>query len=181
MTADERASFLDAADDAAREVRTFCHVLHYTGCRLSEALNLTADRVDMEARQIVFESLKKRKKGIFRAVPVPPSLIDMLDMVHDIRKAQKARGQGKETLLWSWGRTTAWRKVKAVIAEASIKAGPHANPIGLRHGFAVHAINKDVALNMVQKWMGHADISTTAIYADAIGEEEQNIASRMWD
>jgi integrase/recombinase XerD len=33
---------------------------------------------------------------------------------------------------------------------------------------------------MVQKWLGHAALETTAIYADAIGEEEQTIASRMW-
>jgi intergrase/recombinase len=36
----ERAAFLDAAKTAPREVRTFCHVLHDTGCRLSEALAL---------------------------------------------------------------------------------------------------------------------------------------------
>ncbi len=34
--------------------------------------------------------------------------------------------------------------------------------------------------NMVQKWLGHAQLSTTAIYANAVGEEEQAIAARMW-
>jgi len=37
---------------------------------------------------------------------------------------------------------------------------------------------------MLSKWMGHADIKTTAIYANtianAIGKEEQDIAARMW-
>ena len=37
-----------------------------------------------------------------------------------------------------------------------------------------------VPLNMLSKWMGHADIKTTAIYANAIGKEEQDIAARMW-
>jgi integrase/recombinase XerD len=32
---------------------------------------------------------------------------------------------------------------------------------------------------MVQKWLGHARLATTAIYANAVGEEEQNIAARM--
>jgi integrase/recombinase XerD len=40
----------------------------------------------------VFESLKKRRRGIFRAVPVPPELLDTLDMVHGIQEAQR-RGQ----------------------------------------------------------------------------------------
>ena len=29
---------------------------------------------------------------------------------------------------------------------------------------------------MVQKWLGHAQLTTTAIYANAVGEEEQSIA-----
>jgi integrase/recombinase XerD len=40
--------------------------------------------------------------------------------------------------------------------------------------------SKGIALNMVQKWLGHAQLTTTAIYANAVGEEEQSIASRMW-
>jgi len=32
----------------------------------------------------------------------------------------------------------------------------------------------------VQKWLGHAQLTTTAIYANAVGDEEQDIASRMW-
>jgi hypothetical protein len=34
---------------------------------------------------------------------------------------------------------------------------------------------------MLRKWMGHASIETTAIYANAVGEEEQSIAERMWE
>src|SRR6266540_7188581 len=58
LTADERDRFLKAAEKAERDVRTFCGVLAYTGCRISEALALTADRIDLAAGVIVFESLK---------------------------------------------------------------------------------------------------------------------------
>ena len=58
LTKDERAAFLKAAERASREVRTFCGMLAYTGCRISEALQLTADRVDLAQGVIVFESLK---------------------------------------------------------------------------------------------------------------------------
>ena len=47
--------------------------------------------------------------------------------------------------------------------EAGIKDGPHRTPKGLRHGFGVNAIEKGIQLNMLQKWMGHADMKTTAI------------------
>jgi integrase len=64
--------------------------LAYAGCRLSEALALTADRVDLAAGVLVFESLKKRRTGIFRSVPVPPALLDTIDMVHGIRHRANA-------------------------------------------------------------------------------------------
>ena len=34
---------------------------------------------------------------------------------------------------------------------------------------------------MVAKWLGHADIKTTAIYSEAVGEEERNVARRLWE
>lgn len=33
---------------------------------------------------------------------------------------------------------------------------------------------------MVQRWLGHARIETTAIYAGALGEEERNLARKTW-
>ena len=60
LTAGERDAFLRAAERADRDTRTLCMTLAYAGCRLSEALALTADRVDLAAGVLVFESLKKR-------------------------------------------------------------------------------------------------------------------------
>src|SRR3954467_1025219 len=102
FTEDERRAFVAAAAKAPREVRTFCGLLHATGCRISEALALTAQQIDLSGRVVVFESLKKRRKGVYRAVPVPPELLDALDLVHGIREAQR-RGRVK-ALLWPWSR-----------------------------------------------------------------------------
>jgi integrase/recombinase XerD len=41
-------------------------------------------------------------------------------------------------------------------------------------------LSAGIPLNLVQKWLGRAQLTTTAIYADAVGEEEQSIAARMW-
>jgi len=179
LTAGERDAFLREAERADRAVRTLCMTLAYGGCRLSEALALTADRVDLAAGVLVFESLKKRRAGIFRNVPVPPALLDALDMVHGIRERQGARGKGRGLRLWPWSRMTGWRAVHAVMAAAGL-AGVHASPKGLRHGFGVAAVTAGIPLNLVQKWLGHAQLSTTAIYANAVGAEEKDIARRMW-
>ena len=87
----------------------------------------------------MFESLKKRRRGIYRAVPVPSGLLDELDMVHGIREAQD-RGGHSDRPFWPWARITAWRHVTAVMAEAGIPDGAHRSPKGLRHGYGIHAI-----------------------------------------
>jgi integrase len=180
LTPAERQDFLRAAESAAREVRTFCGTLAHGGCRISEALALTADRVDIKDGVLIFESLKKRRKKIYRAVPVSPDFLDTLDLVHNLRALQRRPDRGFGVRLWPWCRTTAWRRVGEVMEAAGI-AGLHAVPKGLRHGFGIKAVSSDVPLNMAQKWLGHAQLSTTAIYTNATGAEEKRIAERMWE
>ncbi len=180
LTAEERRAFLAAAKDAPRAVRTFCLVLHDTGCRISEALALTPWSVDLSDKAIVFETLKKRRRGVYRAVPVPDNMLDSLNMVHGLAEDGKRRGAKGETPLWDWSRTTAFRRVKEVLEASGIADGPHNAPKSLRHGYGVHALNSTVPLNMLSKWMGHASLEVTAIYANALGEEEHSIAARMW-
>ena len=177
-TADERGAFLREADLADCQVKTLCMTLAYAGCQLSEVLALTLDRVDLAAGVLVIESLKKRRAGIYRAVPVPPALLEALDLVHGVRERQASRGKGRGELLWPWSRMTGWRVVHAVMQAAKLD-GPRASPKGLRHGFGAVAVAAGIPLNVVQKWLGHAQLSTTAIYADAVGAEEHDIAQRM--
>ena len=94
LTLAERDVFLKAVDDA--EVREVC--------RISEALALTADRIDLKDGTIVIESAKKRQAGIYRPIPVPPALLDMLNLVRDVRAAHKRRDQGEMARLWSWSK-----------------------------------------------------------------------------
>jgi integrase/recombinase XerD len=180
LTPSERQDFIQASESAIRQVRTFCGTLVHTGCRISEALGLTADRIDIDDGVIVIESLKKRRKGVYRAVPVPSAFLDTLDLVHDVKAARRGPDRGRSVNLWPWSRPTGWRHVRAVMESAGI-AGLHATPKGLRHGFGIKAVVSNVPLNLAQKWLGHAQLATTAIYLDAIGPEEKQIAERMWE
>jgi len=103
----------------------------------------------------------------------------MLDMVHDLKRGKPTRKQSASQLLWRWSRATAWRRVKDVMKKAGI-VGSQATPKDFRHSFEVHAVTCNVPLNTLQKWLGHADMKTTAIYADALGAEEKQTAAKMW-
>lgn len=178
LTIDERRAFLEAASTSLPEIRTFCATLTFTGARISEVLALTPGRIDYSDNLIIIECLKKRKPNIYRAVPVPSILMNLLNETHKIRRRQRDENQA-HVRIWPWCRTTAWKNVTAIMTNAGID-GPHACPKGLRHSFGVTALQKNVPLNMVRKWLGHSRLSTTAIYADAMGAEERSMALRFW-
>jgi len=173
LTETERRAFAKAAERQVPAVRSFCMVLKDTGCRISEALELTADHIDTEAGVIVFRSLKKRRDNVHRAVPASCELLSLLQKTHALDHLPPGER------LWTWHRMTAHRRVKEVMEIADV-TGPHATAKGLRHGFAVAALERGIPLNLLQKWLGHARLTTTAIYGDAVGAEERKMAEKLW-
>ncbi|MEP1666910.1 MAG: site-specific integrase [Rhizobiaceae bacterium] len=186
INAHERKRFLSAAHNADQTIGNFALTLLYSGCRLSEALALTFADLNEHGRLLSIRSLKKRKRHEMREVPIPLKLaFDLSEMRDQLQASNEcsAAGAGGNGL-WSPdgrrpSRITGYRWIKGVMAQAGIE-GAQASPKGLRHGYGVHAICSGVQLNMLRKWMGHASLSTTAIYANAVGKEELAIADRMW-
>ena len=178
LTKNERQGFIDAARRAPPETETFCLTLAFTGARISEVLALVPLRIDTSANAIIIESLKKRKRGIYRAVPVPSDLLVRLNEVHAIVE-HRGNPDLNQLRIWNWSRTIAWNRVRTIMRAAGIVEGP-AMPKGLRHAFGVGGTQAGVPLNLIQRWLGHADIQTTAIYTDVMGDEERVLADRMW-
>ncbi|WP_083853321.1 tyrosine-type recombinase/integrase [Sphingobium sp. SYK-6] len=172
LTHNEIKAFLRSAKRHSASTYAFCWILAITGCRISEALSLTDQSIDFESKQVIIRCLKKRQKRVYRAIPLPTELLVSLNN-------WMKQGVLERPRLWPWSRMTAYRHVCQIMREAGI-AGSFATPKGLRHGFAVRAIQSDVPLNLVQRWLGHADIKTTAIYTNATGPEERELASRLW-
>ena len=173
LTPIERAAFIAAAFKASPNTSTFCLTLALTGARISEVLALTADRLDQSEGTVILETLKRRRKGLFRAVPVPRELLSYIALIHGFpHHSLKER-------LWKFSRPTAWKRVRDVMAVAGV--GPcQAKPKALRHAFAVEAVQQRIALSLIRKWLGHAKIETTAIYAEPVGAEERALARLMW-
>ena len=181
LTVGERRKFLKAAKQMEPSVYAFCLVLALTGARLSEVLALTPRQIDAEAGVIMIRSLKKRQysSAVYRAVPVPPRLLRLLETVHNLKSARRD-GTQIDAPMWPWCRTTAWKRVKEVMRAAGID-GVHASPKGLRHGYAVGALVVGVPDTTVMRWLGHSRLETTMIYTEALGAEAHAIAKRMWE
>lgn len=167
-TIDERNAFLKVAKkEETEEAYALLSLLAFTGCRVSEALALTPTSVDHGAEAVVIETLKRRKAGVFRAVPLPSGCLTLLS------------GLSAKPKLWSYSRSTAWRIVKRNMARAGVQ-GPMACPKGLRHSYAIANLQLGVPVTQVQEWLGHANITTTQLYAQALGPEERALAAKFW-
>ena len=174
LNAEELRQFIEAAKCAPDPQRRFALTLVYTGMRLSEARELKYGSLQLEARVVSVRSLKKRQQHVMREVPLPAALV---------REFADLAGEAGEFLWQDHGRMilriTAYRWIKAIMAEARI-TGPKACPKGLRHAFGVRAILTGVPLHMLQRWMGHASMRITAIYATVVESEQLELSDRMW-
>ena len=178
LTADERTRFLAAVRAHPKPtVQTLARTLAMTGCRVSEALAIRACDVDLAASELRIATLKRRRAA-WRAVPVPEDLVHALELVHRVRRAQ-ASPRGRTRPLWPVTRQTANRQVAALMRTAGIE-GPQACPRGLRHSFGVAAVQAGVPLTTIAAVLGHADVSTTALYATAVGAEHRELVARVW-
>jgi integrase/recombinase XerD len=148
----------------------FCLTLYYTGCRISEALDVRHRDLDFEMSVVLIRSLKKRERKETRRIPVPDFLTREL----------MALGQFEEhERFWTFSRTTGWRIIKTVMKSAGI-SGVQATTKGLRHAFGVRGALGEVPLSLIQQWMGHADSATTAIYLAVQDEEERTLIQKTW-
>ncbi|PWB83490.1 MAG: hypothetical protein C3F11_06380, partial [Methylocystaceae bacterium] len=135
LTPHERRRFIAAARRQPPSLQTFCLTLAYTGCRLSEALALTAGDIEIEDGLVSIRCLKKRGRLVVRQVPVPPAFLQLLERMH----SDAFRPEALTRRLWRWRRTRAWQLVKEVMRAAQIYQTA-ASPKGLRHTFGTHAI-----------------------------------------
>jgi len=130
--------------------------------------------IDIDQKTLTVESLKKRKRGIYRQIPISNELVTELNEALGLnRRSEQAEP------LWTWSRRTASRRIKSVMSSSKI-VGIQACPKGLRHSFAVHGVLKGIPLILLKRWMGHAYLQTTEIYLNIIGQEERAIAAKLW-
>lgn len=192
----ERELFLIAAEKLdSRKHQLFCHVLHWTGARISEVLELTGNNIDCDKKAIILRTLKKRKrtaKGelkapVFRQVPVPPELISGFVFRYDLKKKKRVKDPSLFLPLWSSksdpkkpiSRSTGWRIVKSALEKAGIE-GPQATAKGLRHGYACAMTLGGMDIYTLQNRLGHERAETTSIYLQVKGQEAHDLQMKYW-
>lgn len=146
--------------------RALVEVLYGTGARISEAVGLAVDDVDVAAEHAAVRLFGKGRKE--RVVPLGRYAVEAVDayLVRG-RPALATKGRGHAALFLNQrgnplSRQSAW----AVLQEAAERAGltAHISPHTLRHSYATHLLAGGADVRVVQELLGHASVTTTQIY-----------------
>lgn len=161
---------LDAAHlgDSAVELRdaALLELLYATGARITEAVSLALDDLDLDEDLPVVRLFGKGRKE--RLVPVGrPAREAVAAYLVRARPQLAARGRGTPTLFLNTrgrplSRQSAWEALQRVARLAGLEA--HVSPHTLRHSFATHMLEGGASIRDVQELLGHASVQTTQIY-----------------
>ena len=148
--------------------RALFELIYACGLRVSEAADLTMDRLYLDKRLIRVTGKGQKE----RYVPVGRVAVGWVKRyLQSARPALKKGKQRENVFLGRSGdrisRKGIWKRFKEAAGRAGLQGKVHT----LRHSFATHLLGGGADLRSVQEMLGHADISTTQVYTH-VGEEK---------
>ncbi|MEP6650183.1 MAG: site-specific tyrosine recombinase XerD [Lapillicoccus sp.] len=145
--------------------RALFEVLYGAGARISEAVGLDVDDVELEEPASV-RLLGKGDKQ--RVVPLGRYAVIALDAyLVRARPVLATAGRGTPALFLNQrgarlSRQSAWGALQLAASRADLTG--HLSPHTLRHSFATHLLDGGADVRVVQELLGHASVTTTQIY-----------------
>jgi integrase/recombinase XerD len=181
LSEDEVVRLLNQPDITTAEGfrdRTMLEVLYATGMRVSELINLTLERVDLNMKYII--AFGKGSKE--RIVPLGSVAAEFLQQyLEKVRPKLTHEGRNTNIVFLAFGgheltRQRFWQIIRAYGQKANINKAltPHI----LRHSFATHLLDNGADLRSVQELLGHSDISTTQIYTHLTNKRLRDIYAK---
>ena len=181
LSEDEVVRLLNQPDITTAEGfrdRTMLEVLYATGMRVSELINLTLDRVDLNMKYII--AFGKGSKE--RIVPLGSVAAEFLQQyLEKVRPKLTHAGRNTNIVFLAFGgheltRQRFWQIIRTYGRKANINKAltPHI----LRHSFATHLLDNGADLRSVQELLGHSDISTTQIYTHLTNKRLRDIYAK---
>lgn len=170
-------SMPNKTDPAGLRDAAMLELIYATGIRVSELVNLTPDRLDLEVGYII--PMGKRSKE--RIVPMGEAAKGALrEYLKKGRPHLAKKSTSRYLFLNRKGdrltRQGFWKIIKDYAARCGIreKVTPHT----LRHSFATHLLEGGADLRAIQAMLGHSNISTTQIYTHMARKKLQEIHSK---
>ncbi len=156
--------------------RAMLELLYATGLRVSELVALDTGDLNLSAG-----FLRCRNKGHERTIPIYRGAVKaMQDYLGQIRP-QLVTSPAEPALFVNMhggrmSRQGFWKLMKHYRETAGIRK--EITPHTLRHSFAVHLLENGADLQSIQELLGHADISSTQIYAHVLQHQLRDVYER---
>ena len=146
--------------------RVCLSTIYACGLRRSEGVSLQVTDIDSERMMLLVRQGKGAKD---RYVPLPESILDMLRSHWTSHRhpdwlfpAKPRNGQSWATAIAPMSESSLQKAMRAAVQESGIKK--HATVHTLRHSYATHMLEAGVNLRLIQAYLGHSSITTTARY-----------------
>src|SRR5713101_3536367 len=160
-----------------RAARLACllEVLYATGLRVSELVALPVSAAESGARMLTVRGKGDKERLVPLNEAAKAAMRDYLALL-----SETGRQPNTKWLFPSFGeaghltRQHFARELKALAAAAGLRSA-QVSPHVLRHAFASHLLHNGADLRVVQTLLGHADISTTQIYAHVLDERLKSL------
>ncbi len=151
-------------------------LLYATGMRVSEIVDLNVCNVNLVSLSVHCASKGPRSKE--RIIPIYPRAADALRTYLTEGRNKLLREEEEEALFLNHRgrrltRQGLWLIIKRYVEEVGIEAA--VTPHTLRHSFATHLLNGGADVREVQGLLGHANISTTQVYAQLSQERLREV------
>lgn len=148
-------------------------LLYATGIRVSELVELEVGHVNLAAGFV-----RCQGKGKERIIPLYPTAVKALgDYLRNVRPQLVEDLQEQALFVNMNGRRMSRQGFWKIIKHYQEKAGIRKDitPHTLRHSFAAHLLENGADLRSIQEMLGHADISSTQIYAQLVKQKLQDV------
>jgi len=159
----EQTALLMQPTDAASKLRDMAllAVLYGCGLRVSEAVGLNLDEIDMQSAELRVHG----KGGKERIAPMADGVCRLLGEYLELRLTH-ADKQEQALFLNRLGQRLSARSVQRMLKKRALATGADTTvtPHRLRHSFATHLLAGGVDLRTIQELLGHASLSTTERY-----------------
>jgi integrase len=171
LSVDEIRRLIAAAPNLKGEA--MITTMYSSGIRIDECLNLHLS--DIDSQRMVLH-IRNGKGARERFALLSPSLLDLLRNYYKAYRPQSFLfpGQKMDAHL-SGTAVAAMIRMSALRAHIDKKVTAHV----LRHSFATHLLERGESLLVIQQLLGHANLSSTAIYTHVSTEMLRNVASPL--